>query len=125
NSASNRRYAPGATVGDALDTLTNFDRSAFYVAGSPIEVADAIEGWVEQTDLDGFNLRQFLTPRTAESFIEYVVPELQRRGLYRTAYEETTFRERLFGAGNARLPESHPGSRYRGGAYLNDAAVSH
>ncbi|MEO7122480.1 MAG: NtaA/DmoA family FMN-dependent monooxygenase, partial [Lacisediminihabitans sp.] len=55
NSASNRRYAPGATVGDALDALTNFDRSAFYVAGSPTEVADAIEGWAEQTDLDGFN----------------------------------------------------------------------
>jgi FMN-dependent oxidoreductase (nitrilotriacetate monooxygenase family) len=125
NSASNRRYAPGATVGDALDTLTNFDRSAFYVAGSPTEVADAIEGWAEQTDLDGFNLRQFLTPRTAESFIEYVVPELQRRGLYRTAYEESTFRERLFGAGHARLPESHPGSRYRGGAYLNDGVAAH
>jgi FMN-dependent oxidoreductase (nitrilotriacetate monooxygenase family) len=116
----NRRYAPGATVGDALDALTNFDRSAFYVAGSPTEVADAIETWVDETDLDGFNLRQFITPKTAESFIEYVVPELQRRGLYRTAYEESTLRERLFGAGQTRLPDSHPGARYRGGAHLND-----
>jgi FMN-dependent oxidoreductase (nitrilotriacetate monooxygenase family) len=122
NSASNRRYAPGATVGDALEALTNFDRSAFYVAGSPTDVADAIEAWVEETDLDGFNLRQFLTPASAEGFIEHVVPELQRRGLYRTAYEESTLRERLFGAGNTRLPETHPGARYRGGANLQGEA---
>lgn len=122
NSADNRRYAPGVTVADALETLTNFDRSAFYVAGSPTEVADAVESWVAETDLDGFNLRQFVTPGSAENFIEYVVPELQKRGLYRTAYEESTLRERLFGAGNARLPDTHPGARYRGGENLQQAA---
>jgi FMN-dependent oxidoreductase (nitrilotriacetate monooxygenase family) len=118
NSPENRRFAPGDTIGDALDALANFDRSAFYVAGSPIEVADAIEGWAADTDLDGFNLRQFVTPGSAENFVEFVVPELQRRGLYRTAYEEPTLRERMFGSGNTRLPESHPGARYRGGANL-------
>ncbi|MBG6226075.1 alkanesulfonate monooxygenase SsuD/methylene tetrahydromethanopterin reductase-like flavin-dependent oxidoreductase (luciferase family) [Arthrobacter sp. CAN_A2] len=51
--------------------------------GTPTEVADEIERWVEGTDLDGFNLRQFLTPGTAEDFIELVVPEVQKRGLYR------------------------------------------
>ena len=122
NSPENRRYAPGVTVGDALETLTRFDRSAFFVAGSPTDVADAIEGWVRDTDLDGFNLRQFLTPGTAEDFIAYVIPELQRRGLYRTKYEESTLRERLFGAGNTRLPAEHPGARYRGGAHLDDGA---
>jgi alkanesulfonate monooxygenase SsuD/methylene tetrahydromethanopterin reductase-like flavin-dependent oxidoreductase (luciferase family) len=121
NSPENRRYAPGATVGDALEKLTNFDRSAFYAAGSPTDVADAIERWVAETDLDGFNVRQFLTPGTAEDFITYVIPELQRRGLYRTKYEESTLRERLFGAGNRRLPETHPGARYRGGANLGHA----
>jgi FMN-dependent oxidoreductase (nitrilotriacetate monooxygenase family) len=121
NSPENRRYAPGATVGDALEKLTNFDRSAFYAAGSPTDVADAIERWVAETDLDGFNVRQFLTPGTAEDFITYVIPELQRRGLYRTKYEESTLRERLFGAGNRRLPATHPGARYRGGANLGDA----
>ncbi|MDF2435162.1 MAG: long-chain alkane monooxygenase [Mucilaginibacter sp.] len=123
NSPENRRYAPGVTVGDALETLTRFDRSAFFVAGSPTDVADAIEGWVRDTDLDGFNLRQFLTPGTAEDFIAYVIPELQRRGLYRTKYEESTLRERLFGAGNTRLPDQHPGARYRGGAHLGDASA--
>jgi FMN-dependent oxidoreductase (nitrilotriacetate monooxygenase family) len=121
NSPENRRYAPGATVGDALERLTNFDQSAFYAAGSPTDVADAIERWVAETDLDGFNLRQFLTPGSAEDFIAYVVPELQRRGLYRTKYEESTLRERLFGAGHQRLPQEHPGARYRGGANLGSS----
>ena len=86
--------------------------------GTPTEVADAIEGWVRDTDLDGFNLQQLLTPGTAEDFIELVVPELQRRGLYRTRYAESTLRERLFGKGRSRLPGTHPGARYRGGANL-------
>ncbi|GMA94172.1 hypothetical protein GCM10025881_09960 [Pseudolysinimonas kribbensis] len=85
-----------------------------------MQVADAIEGWVRDTDLDGFNLRQFLTPGTAEDFVEYLVPELQRRGLYRTEYAESTFRERLYGAGNTRLFDRHPGARYRGGAHLDE-----
>lgn len=118
NSANNRRYPPGATVGDALDKLTRFDNNPFYVAGSASDVADAVERWVRETDLDGFNLRQFTTPGSARDFIEYVVPELQRRGLYRTRYEESTLRERLFGEGNVRLFPEHPGARYRGGANL-------
>jgi FMN-dependent oxidoreductase (nitrilotriacetate monooxygenase family) len=120
NSARNRRYAPGATVADALAEVTRFDRGPFFAIGTPTEVADTIERWVDETDLDGFNLRQFLTPGTAEDFIEYVVPELQRRGRYRTKYEESTLRERLFGVGNQRLFDSHPAARYRGGAHLHD-----
>jgi len=115
---SNRRYAPGTTVGEALAAVTRFDRGPFFAVGTPTEVVDAIEGWVRDSGLDGFNLRQFLTPGTAEDFIELVVPELQRRGLYRTRYEESTLRERLFGPGQTRLPDRHPGARYRGGAHL-------
>lgn len=119
NTQSGRRFfEPGATVEDALAQVTRFDNNPFYVAGGPTEVADAIERWVEHTDLDGFNLRQFLTPGTAIDFVELVVPELQRRGLYRTRYEESTFRERLFGAGNARVFDEHPAARYRGGRNL-------
>ncbi|WP_167040775.1 LLM class flavin-dependent oxidoreductase [Salinibacterium sp. ZJ454] len=122
NEQTGRRfYTDTTTVGQALDAVTRFDRGPFYAAGAPVQVADAIEGWVDATGLDGFNLRQFLTPGTAEDFIEYVVPELQRRGLYRTAYAESTFRERLFGTGNTRLFEEHHGARYRGGANLDGA----
>jgi alkanesulfonate monooxygenase SsuD/methylene tetrahydromethanopterin reductase-like flavin-dependent oxidoreductase (luciferase family) len=120
---SNRRHPAGTTVGEALERITRFDRGPFVAIGTPTEVADEIERWVEGTDLDGFNLRQFLTPGTAEDFIELVVPELQRRGLYRRSYEESTLRERLFGAGNTRLFDQHPGARYRGGAHLGSDAV--
>lgn len=41
-----------------------------------------------------------------------VVPELQRRGVYRTGYEPGTLREKLFGRGS-RLPATHPGARFR------------
>lgn len=112
------RYAPGATVADALREITRFDRGPFFAVGTGSEIADAIEGWVGATGIDGFNLRQFLTPGTLEDFAEYVVPELQRRGLYRTSYTDGTLREQLFGQGNARLPQSHHGARYRGGAHL-------
>ncbi|WP_062213979.1 LLM class flavin-dependent oxidoreductase [Streptomyces sp. NBRC 109706] len=113
-----RFYGMDGTVADALREVTRFDRPPFFAIGTPTEVADAIELWVRETDLDGFNLRQFLTPGTAEDFVELVVPELQNRGLYRTKYEEDTLRERLFGPGRNRLPASHPGARYRGGAGL-------
>lgn len=118
HSGRTRFYRAEGTVADALREVTRFDRPPFVAIGTPGEVADQIEEWVARTGLDGFNLRQFLTPGTAEDFIELVVPELQSRGLYRTAYEEGTLRERLFGAGRARLPQSHPGARYRGGAHL-------
>ncbi|MBG6217117.1 FMN-dependent oxidoreductase (nitrilotriacetate monooxygenase family) [Arthrobacter sp. CAN_A6] len=121
---SNRRLPAGTTVGEALGRVTRFDRGPFFAVGTAVEVVNEIERWVRETDLDGFNLRQFLTPGTAEDFVEHVVPELQRRGLYRTSYEEGTLRERFFGAGNARLFDSHPGARYRGGANLDSPALA-
>jgi FMN-dependent oxidoreductase (nitrilotriacetate monooxygenase family) len=119
DAGTSRRYAPGETVGDALRQVTRFDRGPFYAIGTGTDIADAIEGWVRDTGIDGFNLRQFLTPGTLEDFVEFVVPELQRRGLYRTGYEHATLRENLFGGGGARIPGSHPAARYRGGAHLD------
>ncbi|WP_227497376.1 LLM class flavin-dependent oxidoreductase [Planctomonas psychrotolerans] len=107
------RYAPGSTVGDALRAVTRFDRGPFFAMGTGDDIADAIDGWVRDTGIDGFNLRQFTTPGTVENFVEYVVPALQERGLYRTAYEPGTLRERLFGEGVARLPAAHPGAAHR------------
>jgi len=118
DSATATRYAPGATVGDALKAVKRFDRGPFFALGTGAEIADAIEGWVRDTGIDGFNLRQFVTPGTLEDFVEHVVPELQKRGLYRTSYPSSTLRENLFGTGRRRLPESHHGARYRGGANL-------
>lgn len=118
DAATSARYAPGQTVGDALRQVTRFDRGPLYAVGTGADVAEAIEGWVAATGIDGFNLRQFVTPGTVEDFVEFVVPELQKRGLYRLAYDPGTLRERLFGPGHARLDDTHPGARYRGGAAL-------
>jgi FMN-dependent oxidoreductase (nitrilotriacetate monooxygenase family) len=118
DAATTARYAPGETVGDALRQVTRFDRGPFFAVGTGSDIADAIEGWVAATGIDGFNLRQFVTPGTVEDFVEFVVPELQKRGLYRTSYADSTLREHLFGSGATRLPPTHPGARYRGGAHL-------
>ncbi|WP_079435009.1 LLM class flavin-dependent oxidoreductase [Zoogloea sp. LCSB751] len=80
--------------------------------GSPATVADTLQQWVEETDVDGFNLAYALSHETFEDVVEYLVPELQRRGVYPTAYKPGTLREKLFGEG-PRLPDSHPAARYR------------
>lgn len=81
--------------------------------GTPEQIADTLEEWVAETDIDGFNLAYALAPGTFKDFVELVTPELQKRGLLKTEYAEGTFREKLFGAGKARLPEEHLGTGYR------------
>ncbi|GBR10272.1 LLM class flavin-dependent oxidoreductase [Acetobacter oeni] len=119
-----RRFRPEQTVGDALQQIARFDEGRYFIAGSPDRVADAIESWLDDDDIDGINLRQYHSFDTARDFIDLVIPELQARGRYRTAYTPgETLRERLFGAGRARLPDRHPGARYRDPAALNTPAA--
>ena len=80
--------------------------------GSAATVADQLQQWMEATDLDGFNLAYAVAHETFEDVVTHLVPELQRRGVYPTAYREGTLREKLFGEG-PRLPDSHPAARYR------------
>jgi long-chain alkane monooxygenase len=81
--------------------------------GSPATVADELERWVALTDIDGFNLSYAITPRSYEDFADFIVPELQRRGRYKQAYDEGTLREKLFPGTRAHLPDRHPGARFR------------
>lgn len=87
----------------------------FSVVGTPEEIADKMEGFVARTDLDGFNVHSNVSPESYRDFVELVVPVLQARGLFRDRYDpaETTLRERLFGAGRALLPATHPAAVYR------------
>ncbi len=82
------------------------------VVGSPAQVADELQSWIAETGLDGFNLTRLVTPESYVDFIELVIPELQRRGSYKTAYDAGSLREKLF-HGAAQLPEQHIGSSYR------------
>ena len=83
------------------------------LVGSPEQVADALESWIAETGLDGFNLTRTVTPESYVDFIELVIPELQRRGSYKTGYESGSLREKLFQGGQAHLPAQHIGARYR------------
>ena len=83
------------------------------VIGSAQHVADELESWIAETGLDGFNLTRIVTPETYVDFIDLVIPELQRRGSYKTAYDSGSLREKLFPEGEAHLPERHAGAGYR------------
>jgi non-haem dioxygenase in morphine synthesis N-terminal len=80
--------------------------------GGPAKVADELQEWVEKTDVDGFNLAYAVTDETFSDIVAYLVPELQRRGVYKKDYAPGTPREKLFGSG-PRLPQNHVGARYR------------
>jgi long-chain alkane monooxygenase len=88
------------------------------IVGSPSTVANILQEWVDETDVDGFNLAYAVTPESFEDVVNLLVPELQRRGAYPTAYRPGTLREKLFGRGDY-LPQEHPGARYRDLAALH------
>ncbi|RLV89952.1 Dimethyl-sulfide monooxygenase [Spathaspora sp. JA1] len=90
----------------------------FY--GTAAEVADEIERWVQISGVDGFNMTYAVNPGTFEDVVEYLVPELQARGLVWDDYPEVdhplTFREQLFGSDRSEsnfLLESHPAYKLR------------
>jgi alkanesulfonate monooxygenase SsuD/methylene tetrahydromethanopterin reductase-like flavin-dependent oxidoreductase (luciferase family) len=63
--------------------------------GSVSQVCDEIEDWYTSKACDGFNINMPVMPRSLNDFVELVIPELQRRGLFRKAYEGKTLRERM------------------------------
>ncbi len=70
--------------------------------GSPADVVDQMELWFESDACDGFNFLAPYFPGGLDDFVALVVPEMQRRGLYRTSYEGTTLRANL----GLRVPRS-------------------
>ncbi len=81
------------------------------IVGSPTTVADVLQSWVTEADVDGFNLSRTVTPECVGDIVDLVVPELQARGVYKTAYRPGTLRDKLFG--HARLPDNHRGATAR------------
>ncbi|HEX3347909.1 MAG TPA: LLM class flavin-dependent oxidoreductase [Acetobacteraceae bacterium] len=65
------------------------------MVGTPQTIADEMQEWLETRACDGFNIMFPYVPEGLEDFVTRVVPELQRRGLFRTEYEGTTLREHL------------------------------
>jgi len=86
---------PGRTIGDFLREGSLGHRT---LVGDPVSVADDLEQWLDEGAADGFVLMFEAQPRGLRDFVDLVVPELQRRGLTRTAYAPgETLRSRLVG----------------------------
>src|SRR5712691_8040396 len=88
------------TVRD-LYNLTAAAEGGREVCGTPPRIADTLEEWFVEGAADGFNILPPYFPGTFADFVDLVVPELQRRGLFRRAYRGTTLRDHL---GLARVP---------------------
>ena len=56
------------------------------IVGSPGRVADELQAWVDEADVDGFNLSRTVMPECVEDFVHLVVPELQSRGVMKREY---------------------------------------
>lgn len=70
-------------------------RGHWVVVGTPQKIADEMQSWFENGAADGFNVMPPVLPESLNEFVDLVIPELQKRGLFRTAYEGTTLRENL------------------------------
>jgi alkanesulfonate monooxygenase SsuD/methylene tetrahydromethanopterin reductase-like flavin-dependent oxidoreductase (luciferase family) len=79
-------------------------RGKLVIKGTPAQIADFMEHWYCEEAADGFNIMPPTLPGGLDDFVEMVIPELQRRGLFRTEYTGRTLREHLG------LPR--PASRY-------------
>ncbi|MFL9899994.1 LLM class flavin-dependent oxidoreductase [Paraburkholderia fungorum] len=108
--AMTRAAGPQWTRRKLLEQMVLGSRQTPWV-GSAERIADLMMAWSEETGVDGFNLSRTVVPECFEDVIDLLVPVLQARGAYKTAYGDGTYREKLFG--RARLPETHTAAQYR------------
>lgn len=78
-----------------LALKVSISRGHRLIVGTPEQVADALEDWFQRGAVDGYNIMPASMPSGLEDFTRLVVPELQRRGLFKTAYTAGTLRDKL------------------------------
>lgn len=88
-------------------------RGHVLTIGTPSQVVDEMEHWFKDGACDGFNVMPAWLPGSLDDFVDLVIPELQRRGLFRTEYEAMTLR------GNLGLPQ--PISRFHADRFAGAA----
>ena len=79
---------------------------------SPVGTTELIAKVLAEAGVDGFNLQRAGEPQHLADFVDLVVPELQNRGIYKQAYRPGSFRQKLFGGGDA-IHASHPAAQYK------------
>ena len=82
------------------------------IVGSGATVAEKLIQFLDETGVDGFNLTRTVAPESHQDFIRLVIPELQQRERYKTAYEDGSLRHKLFQQGD-HLSETHPVQQFR------------
>jgi FMN-dependent oxidoreductase (nitrilotriacetate monooxygenase family) len=83
----------GLTIRQLAQRVGSYGGLAFV--GTPQTIADEMQRWLDEEGSDGFNIMFPYLPEGLDDFVDKVVPELQRRGLFRTEYEGETLRENL------------------------------
>ncbi len=83
------------------------------VVGDGAAIARELECWMEEGEVDGFNLTRTVVPECWDDFVRIAVPALQERGLHKRDYRGGTLRAKLFERGD-RLGEAHAGAAARG-----------
>jgi FMN-dependent oxidoreductase (nitrilotriacetate monooxygenase family) len=106
-----RAAAPRATKRALMDRMVLGSRQP-PIIGSVDEVAEELIAWVDQADVDGFNLSRTVTPECLEDVVRLLVPALQERGRYKRGYAPGSYREKLFGFGPL-LAAPHPAATHR------------
>lgn len=85
--------ATGSTVRQLAKRVGGYGGLSFV--GTPQTIADQMEQWLNEDGCDGFNIMFPFLPAGLDDFVDKVVPELQKRGIFRRAYEGRTLRENL------------------------------
>lgn len=83
--------------------------------GGPKKVADILQHWIDEAEIDGFNLSYATTPGTFEDMIKWLWPELKKRGVLQEEYSVPggSMRETFQGDKNGpRIRSDHPGATY-------------
>lgn len=78
------------------------------LVGDAAQVADELEALVDVGGVDGFNVLPVVQPGGAHDLVDILIPELQRRGRFKTEYAGTTLRENFLGSGQKKLELTHP-----------------
>ncbi|MEE1902081.1 LLM class flavin-dependent oxidoreductase [Pseudomonas inefficax] len=127
------REVPSEAIQSAVEAFTRADPSRTWttaeiadycsiggdgpvLVGSAKSVADQLQAWVEETDVDGFNLASVVAPETFVAVVDLLIPELQSRGLFKREYTPGTLRNKLFARGD-RLQAPHPAAALRAEAH--------
>ncbi len=98
-----RELAQGSAIGGP----------SILIVGSAEQVADELQSLARDTGVDGFNVSYAVSHDSFVDLVDLVIPELQRRGAFKLEYRPGTLREKIYGAGRSRLPDSHPAAAHR------------